>query len=305
MHYIDLDTVELNLPNNWDNTVANAKSYVADKIAAAEIKALAYVLTKSWTQAQIDIYILEEKIKARKTAITAKSSVWSSISHILSEQSSGKCWYCETYEIRSDNPIDHFRPKNKVVECPGHDGYFWLAFNWRNYRYACTYCNSRRVEVTSAGGKHDHFPLLSPKIWNQCEADTNIEQPVLLDPCDIADCMLLTFNINGYACPSTLDDTSEEYSRAAQSINLYHLNYEPTKKARRIIYQQVKNLINNTNKLIDDGVSLKHDQIKSNKKELIKMIRPVYQETQFNTAAKTYLKEYKQYDWVEQLINAV
>lgn len=171
-------------------------------------------------------------------------------------------------EDRSDNPIDHFRPKNKVVECDGHPGYWWLAFDWRNYRFTCTYCNSRRVNIETAGAKHDHFPLLQPAIWDMCETDCNNEKPTLLDPCDIDDCSLLTFNINDYASVITDDETLEEYIRAVRSIELYHLNYNPTKRARKIIYFKIRKLVTDINELINRGISENLDQIKAKKKNL-------------------------------------
>ncbi len=180
-----------------------------------------------------------------------------------------------------------------------------MAFDWKNYRYVCTYCNSRRVEVETAGGKQDHFPLLPPRIWNVCEADTNNERPVLLDPCDIDDCNLLTFDINGNACAITLDEHTEEYIRADTSITLYHLNHKPSKRVRKSIRQKIRILVTNTNTLVNEGLATNHIQIKSNKKELMKMIRPTCVTTKFNTAAKTYLREFNDNVWVKNILESV
>lgn len=305
MHFIDQDNIELDIPEDWDDTVANAKKYVKNKIHSSARKALGKALSEGWNRDRTIRYIFTEKVKARKKAINSKSTVWSGLSDILSKQSHEKCWYCETCEVRSDNPIDHFRPKNNVEECVDHPGYWWLAFDWKNYRYACTYCNSHRVNVETTGGKHDHFPLLPPRVWNVCEADTNNERPVLLDPCDADDCDLLTFDINGRACSTTLDEHTEEYIRADTSITLYHLNHIPSKRIRKSIRMRIKTLVENTNVLIDGGITINHMQIKSNKTELYKMIRPTCMTTKFNTAARTYLREFNDDIWVKNILESV
>ena len=81
------------------------------------------------------------------------SEVWRSAKERLKEVSRGKCWYCEARQMRSDNAVDHFRPKSL---------YPWLAFKLHNFRYACTFCNSIRTnpETGESEGKGDHFPLL-------------------------------------------------------------------------------------------------------------------------------------------------
>ena len=105
----------------------------------------------------------------RKEIIKKNADVWREVKDALSALSHGKCWYCECKEIRSDNPVDHFRPKNRVADCDGHEGYWWLAFDWHNYRFSCTYCNSRRVGVIPSS---DHFPLLMS--FPHCSLDMSL-----------------------------------------------------------------------------------------------------------------------------------
>lgn len=92
------------------------------------------------------------------------SQVWRDLKDGLAALLHDKCWYCETPMDRSDNAVDHFRPKNRVADAANpHAGYRWLAFDESNFRYACTYCNSRRIdqEGGTAGGKADRFPLVN------------------------------------------------------------------------------------------------------------------------------------------------
>lgn len=303
MRYIDIDEVELELPDDWGDKVASAWTYVNRKVAEAEVATRAKGVQDGWDAQRLDTELLNATSTARKTAIASKNDVWGSLSEVLAKQSNGKCWYCETNELRSDNPIDHFRPKGRVAECSDHPGYWWLAFDWRNFRFACTYCNSRRVEVDTAGGKQDHFPVFTPPDWNKTPQDNNQERPKLLDPTDPDDCELLAFNINGLATPNCSDQTSDNYKKAIESIEKFHLNHGPTKKARMAIRQKINQLVANTNDLLQQGVAAHSQQIKSNKKELMKLIRPSCTQTKFNTAARLYLNEFAALPWVKSMLD--
>src|SRR5262245_51375921 len=132
MRFIDPKRVEHKLPSTWLSDAKNETDAVGK---------------------------LDESSRAK--AINARSEYWRDLKSILNADSSDKCWYCESKQIRSDNAVDHYRPKNNVVDCTRIKGYWWLAFRWDNYHFSCTYCNSRRVDEVGGteGGKHDHFPL--------------------------------------------------------------------------------------------------------------------------------------------------
>ncbi|MEQ8409372.1 MAG: hypothetical protein RKH07_13965 [Gammaproteobacteria bacterium] len=302
MRFIDQDELEADLPPDWEDTVKAAWEYVNGKVAEAEQAAEAKADEGGLEGAARQQFVDEAITKARKKAIAYKS-LWSDLAELLAEQSKRKCWYCETNEIRSDNPIDHFRPKGKVAECDGHAGYWWLAFDWQNFRYACTYCNSRRVDEETAGGKQDHFPLFVPPDWNTCEADDNVERPMLLDPVEEGDCRLLGFNENGEACPVETDKESEGFKKAKKSIELYHLNHKPTARARKTLYQRIRTLVSSTNELIAQGIDENSEALKSNRKELIRLIRHETKSTKFNTAARIYLMQFKDENaWVRDIL---
>ena len=304
MRFIDQEEIELDLPGNWEQTVDTAWAYVNRKINEAEQAINNQAVVKGWEGEILQQKIDAAKTKARKAAFTYKSTVWSSLKDVLAEPSKGKCWYCETNEIRSDNPIDHFRPKNRVSDCIDHPGYWWLAFDWKNYRYTCTYCNSRRVEVDTAGGKHDHFPIFIPPDWNKRPEDTNVERLMLLDPIDDNDYKLISFNDNGEACSVVDDEDSEEYKKVEKSIELYHLNHKPTTRARRVIFQRIRSLVSSTNELLDEGIDEKSESIRTSRKELIRLIRPECKSTKFNTAARIYLKMFEDDNqWVKDILD--
>jgi hypothetical protein len=163
------------------------------------------------------------------------ASVWKELKDALAALfPEKKCWYCESPVDRADNAVDHFRPKGRVADAANpHAGYRWLAFDHRNYRYACTFCNSRRkdIENDTVGGKADRFPLLDETTRLYTPGPLSQEKPILLDPCELNDWELIGCQReNGKPCAASQD--AVERRRAEESIAIYHLNYEPTCKQR-------------------------------------------------------------------------
>jgi len=212
VRYIDPQLVGQNLPNGWDQQAQQAENAVAS----------AQPLDKS-------------------AEVNRHSQVWKDLKDTLKRASRDKCWYCESIDIRSDNAVDHFRPKNAVAECPGHEGYWWLAFKWENYRFCCTFCNCRRVDQATGqgGGKADHFPLKDEAARAKTPADNlAAEEPLLLDPSVAADPGLLWFDETGQAVPSPVcggDPDGYPHKRATTSIRLHHLNHTDVVERRKAL----------------------------------------------------------------------
>ncbi len=162
------------------------------------------------------------------------AGVWRELKDGLADLFNDKCWYCEVPITRSDNAVDHFRPKGRVSDAAlEHIGYRWLAFEQSNFRYACTFCNSRRkdVEGGTAGGKGDRFPLLDESQRVYTFGSVAEERPILLDPCEVGDWRLLGCKKeNGKPC--AVGNEIEQCTRAESSIEIYHLHHEPTCKLR-------------------------------------------------------------------------
>ena len=160
--------------------------------------------------------------------------VWRELKDGLAELFFDKCWYCEMRITRSDNAVDHFRPKGRVSDADrDHRGYRWLAFSLDNLRYSCTFCNSRRRAGRggTVGGKSDRFPLLEESKRVYLEGPTDAETPTLLDPCRLGDGGLLGCRReDGRPCAASVDPVDRR--RACESIELYHLHHEPTCKMR-------------------------------------------------------------------------
>ncbi len=164
----------------------------------------------------------------------ADGTVWRDLKNGLAELLNDKCWYCETPIPRSDNAVDHFRPKGRCSDAAKkHDGYRWLAFDKANYRYSCTYCNCYRkgVLVDKKVGKADRFPLLNEKNRLYKPGKLHQEEPALLDPCNWDDWELLGCRQeDGSACAASNDPIAK--IRVQTSIEVYHLDHEPTSKVR-------------------------------------------------------------------------
>jgi len=228
VRYINPNKVGTNLPEGWEKKAQKAHE---------DVKALSG--------------------EQRSEAINNKSDVWKELKDVLKNASYGKCWYCESRQERSDNAVDHYRPKNRVAKCPDHEGYWWLAFKWSNYRYSCTFCNSRRVDKShgTEGGKHEHFPL-----WEEDKRaftednDIDAEQPLLLDPVCREDPAHIWYDEDGQARPNPRlcsDESSYPYKRAQTSIKLYHLNHVDTIEGRKVLCQFIRKSVEQADSFYD------------------------------------------------------
>lgn len=90
----------------------------------------------------------------------------------------GKCCYCERKrELKRESDVEHYRPKSEITKEKKHPGYWWLAYEWKNYLIACKPCNQAH--------KKNHFPLLPDgKRAKKPEDDLIKEKPVLINPID-------------------------------------------------------------------------------------------------------------------------
>ena len=219
MRHIEQQRVGQNLPNGWGDRAKQAGTAVATADP-----------------------------EDRAAEVNRHSQVWRDLKETLRGASHGKCWYCESIEVRSDNPVDHFWPKNAVAECPDHNGYWWLAFDWQNHRFCCTYCNSHRIDPATGvgGGKADHFPLKDEARRARKPDDAlDVEEPVLLDPTIAADPGLLWFDENGEAAPHPICGDPDRYThgRAETSIHLYHLNHQRLVEQRKTLCSSIRTLV--------------------------------------------------------------
>jgi uncharacterized protein (TIGR02646 family) len=187
----------------------------------------------------------------RSKVINAHQDVWKDLKEALRLLSYEKCWYCESIDPRSDNAVDHYRPKGNVKAAkPPHDGYWWLAFNWMNYRFSCTYCNSIRSSGGVSGGKQDYFPLWDEEKRARTQDEIEYELPLLLDPTKATDVRLIAFSEDGSVGPA-LDEAHEfEYRMADETIKRYHLKHQLLVEFRAARLKEVRGWVENADKYL-------------------------------------------------------
>jgi len=186
----------------------------------------------------------EEKRAERNKYISDNSAHWGKLKPWLFALSHGKCWFTDTTNNGSHYDVEHFRPKAeaKNLDRSERDGYWWLAFDYTNYRLAGGVPNAKK------GG---WFPLCD---GSHCStADVRCEEsevPFLLDPISPTDHLLLAFDEEGNAIPvPSADNWATELgkwnkARAEESINRYKLNdHDALPGKRRKTWQKVNEAI--------------------------------------------------------------
>jgi uncharacterized protein (TIGR02646 family) len=249
-------------------------------------------LTEQWRQAAahaLDRLQHADTPKKRQGILrtAASTKIWRDFYDLLPDTLKQKCWYCEAEEIRSDMPVDHFRPKNEVEEDSAHLGYWWLAYDWSNYRCACTFCNSRRVMESTDGGKQCHFPLVDPskRAYQQTDKISN-EEPDLLDPFNSNDEKLLWFDNDGKPVPSPVANAAQQ-QKVSNSIKIFHLDEQRIVRQRNSIRLLVKQLVDDLKTAITDG---RPAEVQTKKDSLKKMVRNT---EKLSRAAVVYLRAHR------------
>lgn len=178
-----------------------------------------------------------EKIKERNNLIDDNSGHWGKLKPWLFALSYGKCWFTDGRDICSHMDVEHFRPKKEAKDLDGNgrDGYWWLAFDYSNYRAAGNVPNRKK-----GGWFPLHMDSVCSKFELQCEES---ESPYLLDPIDPEDVNLIAFNEEGNAVPAPgISDWEEE--RVDESIKRYKLNeHDALPAARRTVWREVTNAV--------------------------------------------------------------
>ncbi len=173
------------------------------------------------------------KIKERNKLIDKNKGHWGNLKPWLKQLSKGKCWFSEVRDLYSHWDVEHFRPKKLAKSLDGykHDGYWWLAFDYTNYRL-CGNVGNRK--------KGNRFPLKKESdrstYAERCEES---EAPYLIDPINILDVMLIAFNEEGDVIPAP-GISKWDKKRVEESIEILKLNeHEPLTEARKKVWQEI------------------------------------------------------------------
>ncbi|EMM7670207.1 hypothetical protein RVX72_003546 [Citrobacter freundii] len=209
-----------------------------------------------WTQAKWDAWLAksaqlvaalaaldaEGERNERNALIDANSAHWGILKEWLLALSAGKCWFSEVRELYSHYDVEHFRPKKeaKALDTSLRDGYWWLAFDYMNFR-VCGNVGNRK--------KGGWFPLkdgsLCSTYLEPCEES---ETRYLLDPIDDDDVALIAFDEEGKVIPMP-GSSAWEQERVNETVKRLKLNeHPPLAEARRRVWQQVDRLIDDYTK---------------------------------------------------------
>jgi hypothetical protein len=257
------------------------------------------IATKIADATEEELPQLYEQLRAE---IAKHAGLWAELKKEMADLSSGKCWYCESRENRSDLAVDHFRPKSEVKECATHCGYWWLAFDPMNYRFACDLCNSLHAneKAGKALGKSTHFPLLDEgtRVFDP-SGNLDDEWLALLDPAQAADPGLIGFLHEGTAVPRYSHAESPLFNkRASLSIDVYNLNDVRIREERQAIANEIKLQVARADKYLtqamaEDRTALDHF------KEAIRIIRSKASwEAEFSSSARAVLAGFRDKEWV-------
>lgn len=211
------------------------------------IEDLKALLPASWLKkAEILKTELLDKTPEEISKVLKNNPIWTELLVPLKSLSNNKCWYSEAQEVMSDMDVDHFRPKNETLQknrdgkIEKREGYWWLAYDWRNYRLSSIYSNRLRkdkhTDINQSYGKGAFFPLREGCNSATCRDELDDEVIYLLDPVNPNDPNLLFFNDDGKAIPSVNEDEPWDYERTLLSIDIYHLNHTPLKEARQVVW---------------------------------------------------------------------
>ncbi|PTW43701.1 uncharacterized protein (TIGR02646 family) [Sphingomonas faeni] len=182
----------------------------------------------------------------RVSYIGKKQGVWGIIKDQLLAMSHNKCWYSEAPDAVSDWHVDHFRPKSRALDADRtpHDGYMWLAFDWKNYRIAGSYPNSPHKDGKGVTrGKWDYFPLSAGSVratWAQ--RSTAGEIVLLLDPTNKNDPKLMTFDEEGIPAPADPRNAIIK-KRVETTVHYLYLDSPRLIAARKKKWREVSALI--------------------------------------------------------------
>ena len=164
----------------------------------------------------------ENDVKARVAIVFSHRKLWRDprLLNWLTDIHHHKCWYSEAKESVSSYHVDHFRPKGRASQMDGVEraGYWWLTFDWTNYRLAGQLLNVK---------KRDRFPVQIPGVAQMTLPQSLFaEGPLLIDPLKNEAWFVSFERIDDGECIATaspgLDDPNE--NRVALTIEVLGLN---------------------------------------------------------------------------------
>lgn len=218
--------------------------------------------------------------EARFRIIDANESLWGELKDFLLRISTNKCWYSEARDSYAHYHVDHFRPKKEALGLDKMDygGYWWLAFDWTNYRLCGGAGNVRKGAKFAVRAHKANTP------------DDMIDDEIifLLDPCDEEDILKVTFNDRGYIVPISVEGW--DFERANYTIDSLNLNFKLLQESRQLIWAKCFAKLKETQNLMFQNEltpsAYRRGLIKEKIKEIKEMVKPT---SEFSATVKACL----------------
>jgi len=159
-------------------------------------------------------------------------------------------------------------------------------------------------ERGTAGGKADRFPLVNEAQRIYAAGPVAAEQPLLLDPCEMSDWRLLgCHQENGQPCAAGADPIAKQ--RAEASIEILHLNYEPTCKKRHAAAVQLMSDVGEGKRLFE---LVTHDltRVTDFKAAAARLRRAIDRESPYSGDMHFLLRGQRSdaHPWIQELLEA-
>jgi uncharacterized protein (TIGR02646 family) len=222
--------------------------------------------------------------RERAALIDANEDIWKEIKQHFCDVRKRKCWYSESINDFAHCHVDHFRPKIKALDENGIDrgGYWWLAFEWTNYRYSGPAGNVR---------KKDFFQVNHNKADAPGDSIEN-EDIRFLDPTEPSDPQKLKYDNEGKVSERQINKLHRDYIQAEYTIRRMNLNMIGLVEGRRDKYRKAYGIIRETQKLLASQQinydMARHQAIKAKQRELIELAGKY---SEYSAAVKYCLKE--------------
>ena len=138
-------------------------------------------------------------IEGHRADVEPRSAIWKTAKAQLKVESGGKCGYCEGKAAHvAHGDVEHFRPKTV---------YWWLAYCYDNYVFACQICNQSH--------KGSNFPVRGERLPEpQTPADlADLLAPIAPDPSDAeaVDAFRAAARAERACLPDPYDDDPERF----------------------------------------------------------------------------------------------
>jgi hypothetical protein len=237
-----------------------------------------------WKQADWDAWLAESdrlvnelaklnavgKLKERNKLIDNQRAHWGKLKPWLLSLSDGKCWFTEARDIASHLDVEHFRPKkaSRNTKGPERDGYWWLAFDYMNFRIAGTVPNRK---------KGAWFPLRYGSVCSsfnrRCEGD---EIPHFLDPTNAHDVTLLAFDEEGKAIAAP-GISLWDHIRVRRTVDRLKLTeHRALAEERRKVWQRVTKHISDYKRALSESrhSPTARERAKNSAREISELTKP-------------------------------